>query len=69
MSFFKDGCNGGDRKFLLELRGGGGPRNAGVGFIMGGWGLFKVSLHSWQRVTNPLFYEEKKLPILPTPTF
>ena len=25
---------------------------------MEGWEIFKVSLHSWQRGTNPLFYED-----------
>ena len=25
----------------------------GGGFIMGGWAIFKVSLHSWQRDANP----------------
>ena len=29
-----------------------------VGFIMGGWEIFKVCLHSWQRNANPLFYED-----------
>ena len=34
-------------KFLQEM---GGARNDGVDFIMGrGGGIFKVSLHSWQR--------------------
>ena len=28
--------------------------NWGVGFIMGRWEIFKVSLHSWQRGANPL---------------
>ena len=42
MKFFKNGCNKGDGKFLLEMglggRGGeGGARNGGFGFITGGW--------------------------------
>ena len=48
MKFFKNGCNKGDGKFLLEMglggRGGeGGARNGGVGFIMEGWEIFEVS--------------------------
>ena len=35
-------------------------------FYNGGWDTFKVSLHSWQRGANTLFYED---PILPTPFF
>ena len=49
---------GGDRKFLLEM--GGRQEWGGVGFIMVGWGLFKFSLHSWQRGAN--------LPIVCRPT-
>ena len=65
MRFFKNGCNGGgDRKFLLEME---GTRNRGVGFIMGGWGLFKVSLHTWQRGANPPILWRPTL--LPTPLF
>ena len=41
----------------------------GVGFIMEGWEIFKVSLHSWQRGTNPLFYEDPLLYCLPTSFF
>ena len=36
---------------------------------MGGLKIFKVSLHSWQRVLILLFYEDlPSTPILPTPT-
>ena len=41
---------GGWHIFLLEM---GGKPGMGVGFIMGGWEIFKVSLHSWQRGANP----------------
>ena len=30
----------------------------GDSFIMGGWKIFKVSLHSWQMGASPLFYED-----------
>ena len=56
MRFFKNGCDGGNWKFLLEM--GGGARNGRIGFIMGGWEIFKFSSHSWQRGANPLFYED-----------
>ena len=46
MRFFKNGCNGGDGKFLLEMGGARMGRGRGVGFTMGGWEIFKVSLHS-----------------------
>ena len=39
----------------------------GICFMMGEWKIFKASLHSWQRGTNPLFYEVSS--ILPTPAF
>ena len=45
----------------------GGGGMGGVGFIMQGWEIFKVSLHSWQRGAEPLFYEDPL--ILPIPTF
>ena len=45
----KNGYNRGDEKFLLEM--GGKP---GMGFIIGKWETFKVSVHSWQRGANPL---------------
>ena len=33
---------------------------------MGGWEIFKVSLHNWQSGTNPLSYDETSiLPTLP----
>ena len=61
MKFFENGYNGGDGKFSLEMEGGkpgmwggGGEGEGGFGFIMGGWEIFKVSLHSWQRGANPL---------------
>ena len=54
----KNGCNGGGgerggEKFLLEM---GEVRNGEGGwFKMGGLEIFKVFLHSWQRVANPPF--------------
>ena len=50
MRFLKNGCNEVDRKFLLEM---GGSQEWGVGFIMGGWGLLRIFLNSWQRGANP----------------
>ena len=47
MKFFKNGCNWEDGKFLLKMVGKPGMRGEGVGFIIGGWNIFKVSLHSW----------------------
>ena len=44
----------------------GGSQEWGGFFYNGGWDTFKVSLHSWQRGANTLFYED---PILPTPFF
>ena len=46
MKFSKDGCNGGDGKFLLGM-GERGSQEWGVGFIMEGYEIFKVSLHGW----------------------
>ena len=59
MNFFENGYNGGggDGKFSLEMGEGSqecGWGGGGFGFIMGGWEIFKVSLHSWQRGANPL---------------
>ena len=47
----------------------GRARNGGIGFgfIMGEQEIFKVSLHSWQRGANPLFYEDN--PYVAYPTF
>ena len=47
MKFFKNGCNWEDGKFLLKMVRKPGMRGEGVGFIIGGWKIFKVSLHSW----------------------
>ena len=41
MRFFKNGCNGGNVKVLPEI---GGSHEWGVGFLLGGWENFKVSL-------------------------
>ena len=45
--FFKNGCNGGDGKVLPEngasQEGEGVVGGGGVGFVMGGWEIFKVS--------------------------
>ena len=54
--FFKNGSNGRDGKFLLEM---GGSQE---------WGGGVLSLHSWQGVITPLFYEEP-LYCLPHPPF
>ena len=62
--FFKNGCHGGDRKFLLKW---GQARNGGVGFIMGGWEIFKVSLHSWQRGANPTILWTPPPPYIASP--
>ena len=35
-----------------EMRGGGRGGGGGGDFIMGGWEIFKASLHSWQRSAN-----------------
>ena len=53
MKFSKDGCNGGDGKFLLGM-GERGSQEWGVGFIMEGYEIFKVSLHGWWRGGNPV---------------
>ena len=37
---------------------GGEARNGRIGFIMGGWEIFKFSVHSWQRGANSLFCED-----------
>ena len=50
---FKNGCNGG----------------IGVGFIMGGWEISQVSLHSWQRGANPFYFEDLSLYCLLPPFF
>ena len=34
------------------------PHPAHFVLIMGGWGLFNLSLNSWQRDASPLFYED-----------
>ena len=39
----------------------------GGGEIFFGGGIFKVSLHSWERGANPLFYEDP--PVFCTPLF
>ena len=49
MRFFKTACKR-DGKILLEMRGksqmggGGGGGRCGVGFVIGGWEIFKASL-------------------------
>ena len=50
MRFFKNVCNGGWEIFTRNRW---EARNEGVGFIMGGWEVFKVSLQSWHRGANP----------------
>ena len=44
-----------------EARNGGGGRE--VGFIMGGWKIFKVSLHSRQRGANPYLMKTQHVEI------
>ena len=61
MRFFKNGCDGRNGKFLLEM--GGEARNGRIGFIMGGWEIFKFSVHSWQRGANSLLCEDPLLRI------
>ena len=47
-----------DGKFLLQM-GESQEWGGGVGFIMGGWEVFEVLLHSWQRgAKSPVFYED-----------
>ena len=48
----KNGCNGGDRKFLLEIK---GKTRNGQGGYNGGGEILKVFLQSWQRVLTPYF--------------
>ena len=56
MRFLKNGCNGGMENLYSKW---GEARNeGGIGFEMGGWEICKVSLHSWQRSANLLFYED-----------
>ena len=43
MRFFKNECNEGDRKFLLEM--GESQEWGGSGFKMGEWEIFNISLH------------------------
>ena len=50
---FKNGCNVG----------------IGVCFIMRGWEISQVSLHSWQRGANPLYFEDLSLYCLLPPFF
>ena len=51
MRFFKNGCN--EERWEIFTRQGGKPgRGAGVGFIMEGWEIFKVSFHGWWRGAN-----------------
>ena len=40
----------------------GEARNGGL--VFGGWEVFKVSLHSWQRGANTLFYEDPPPPYI-----
>ena len=66
--FLKNGCNGGGGMGNFYQKWG-RARNGGIGFgfIMGEQEIFKVSLHSWQRGANPLFYEDN--PYVAYPTF
>ena len=52
MKFFKNGCKGGG--WGIFTRNGGGSQEWGIAFIMWGWLIFKVYLHSWQKGANPL---------------
>ena len=60
----RNGCNS---WWEAITRNRGNPGMVGICFMMGEWKIFKASLHSWQRGTNPLFYEVSS--ILPTPAF
>ena len=54
---FKNDCNRGAWKIFT--RDGGKPGMGGGGFIMGGWEVFEVLLHSWQGgAKSPVFYED-----------
>ena len=39
-------------------------RNGGVGFIMGGWEISKVSLHSWQSRKTKAYISISTHPLL-----
>ena len=65
MRFFKNGSNEGMENFYQKWRGG-ESEEWGRGLVLfWGDGTFLVSLHSWQRGSNRLFYEDH--PILLTP--
>ena len=54
----KNGCNGGgggEGGWEIFTRNGGSQEWGGGWFKMGGLEIFKVFLHSWQRVANPPF--------------
>ena len=65
--FLKNGCNGGGMGNFYQKWGRARNGGIGFGFIMGEQEIFKVSLHSWQRGANPLFYEDN--PYVAYPTF
>ena len=47
-----------------------GSQEWGVGFIMGGWEVFKVSLQSWHRGANPpILWRPPILPTSPSPLY
>ena len=57
MKFSKMTVIGVHGKFLLEM--GESQEWGGGGFIMGGWEVFEVLLHSWQGgAKSPVFYED-----------
>ena len=69
MRFFKNGCNG--ERWEIFTRQGGKPGRGrgggGVGFLMEGWEIFKVSFHSWWRGANlPILWRP---PYIATPLF
>ena len=63
---FKNDCNRGAWKIFT--RDGGKPgMGGGGGFIMRGWEVFEVLLHSWQGVLSPLYF--MKTPYIAYPPF
>ena len=53
MRFFKNGRDGGNGKFLLEM--GGEARNGRIGFIMGGWEILNSLYIVGRGVLTPYF--------------
>ena len=62
MRFFKNGCNEEDGKWGEAKNG-----RRWVGFTVGEWEAFKVTLNSWWTGANPLFYEDPPYIVDPLP--